>query len=91
LPFKPDVVFFGENVPKARAARCSEHVERASSLLLLGSSLTVISGLRFVRRAAADGIRVAIVNRGSTRGDEYAGVRLDQPLGETLTRLLDAA
>ena len=50
---KPDVVFFGENVPRARVARCFELVERASSLLVLGSSLTVMSGLRFVHRAAA--------------------------------------
>jgi NAD-dependent SIR2 family protein deacetylase len=88
---KPDVVFFGENVPRARVTRCFELVERASSLLVLGSSLTVMSGLRFVHRAAAGGIPVGIVNQGSTRGDAYADVRLDQPLGETLTRLVDAA
>jgi NAD-dependent SIR2 family protein deacetylase len=87
---KPNVVFFGENVPRARVIRCFELVERATSLLVLGSSLTVMSGLRFVHRAAAAGIPVAIVNQGSTRGDEYADVRLDQPLGETLTRLVGA-
>jgi NAD-dependent SIR2 family protein deacetylase len=87
---KPDVVFFGENVPKPRVARCFELVDRASSLLVLGSSLTVMSGLRFVHRAAAAGIPVAIVNEGVTRGDEYADVKLDQPLGETLARLVDA-
>jgi NAD-dependent SIR2 family protein deacetylase len=85
---KPDVVFFGENVPKARVRRCFELVDRASSLLVLGSSLTVMSGLRFVHRAAASGIPVAIVNEGVTRGDEYAGVKLDQPLGETLAQLV---
>ena len=84
-------MLFGENVPKVRVARCFKLVERASSLLVLGSSLTVMSGLRFARRAAGDGIPVATVNQWSTRGDEYAGVRLDQPLGETLARLLDAA
>jgi NAD-dependent SIR2 family protein deacetylase len=84
---KPDVVFFGENVPRARVARCFELVERASSLLVLGSSLTVMSGLRFVHRAAARGIPVAIVNEGTTRGDEYADVRLDGPLGEVLPAL----
>ncbi len=88
---KPDVVFFGENVPRPRVTRCFELVERASSLLVLGSSLTVMSGLRFVHRAAAAGIPVAIVNQGSTRGDEYADVRLDRPLGETLARLVEAA
>ena len=84
---KPDVVFFGENVPKARVARCFELVERASSLLVLGSSLTVMSGLRFVHRAAAGGIPVAIVNQGSTRGDGYADVKLDGPLGPALSEL----
>jgi NAD-dependent SIR2 family protein deacetylase len=84
---KPDVVFFGENVPKARVAQCFELVEGAGSLLVLGSSLTVMSGLRFVRRAAAGGIPVAIVNQGTTRGDEYADVRLDGPLGEVLPAL----
>jgi NAD-dependent SIR2 family protein deacetylase len=87
---KPDVVFFGENVPRARVTRCFELVERASSLLVLGSSLTVMSGLRFVHRAAAGGIPIAIVNQGITRGDEYADVKLDRPLGETLTRLVNA-
>jgi NAD-dependent SIR2 family protein deacetylase len=87
---KPDVVFFGENVPRPRVARCFELVERASALLVLGSSLTVMSGLRFVHRAAAGAIPVAIVNQGTTRGDEYADVKLDQPLGETLMRLVTA-
>ena len=57
---------------------------------MLGSSLTVMSGLRFVHRAAAGGIPVAIVNEGDTRGDEYADVKLDRPLGETLAGLVDA-
>jgi NAD-dependent SIR2 family protein deacetylase len=84
---KPDVVFFGENVPRPRVARCFQLVAHASSLLVLGSSLTVMSGLRFVHRAAADGIPVAIVNEGTTRGDEYADIRLDGPLGEALSEL----
>ena len=84
---KPDVVFFGENVPRPRVTRCFELVERAASLLVLGSSLTVMSGLRFVHRAAADGIPVAIVNQGATRGDEHADIKLDGPLGPTLSAL----
>jgi NAD-dependent SIR2 family protein deacetylase len=87
---KPDVVFFGENVPHARVARCFALVEQAASLLVLGSSLTVMSGLRFVHRAAGAGIPIAIVNEGNTRGDMYADVKLDRPLGETLARLVDA-
>ncbi|MFC5289500.1 NAD-dependent protein deacetylase [Actinokineospora guangxiensis] len=85
---KPDVVFFGENVPRERVERCAELVDGARALLVLGSSLTVMSGLRFVRRAAAAGVPVAIVNRGRTRGDEYAAVRVDLPLGRALGELL---
>jgi NAD-dependent SIR2 family protein deacetylase len=80
------VVFFGENVPPARAASCYELVGDARSLIVLGSSLTVMSGLRYVRHAAKLGLPVAIVNQGATRGDEYATVLLDAPLGPTLTR-----
>lgn len=86
-PLKPDVVFFGENVPKPRVDQCYRAVEAAGALLVLGSSLTVLSGFRFVRHAAKRGIPVAIVNQGPTRADELADVRLDAPLGETLTAL----
>jgi NAD-dependent SIR2 family protein deacetylase len=84
---KPDVVFFGENVPRDRVATCYSLVEAASALLVLGSSLTVMSGLRFVRRAAALDIPVAIVNQGPTRGDELASVKVEAPLGEVLPAL----
>jgi NAD-dependent SIR2 family protein deacetylase len=84
---KPDVVFFGENVPRPRVEACFELVASSALLLVLGSSLTVMSGLRFVRRAAGDGIPVAIVNQGVTRGDELATLKLDVPLGETLSWL----
>ena len=84
---KPDVVFFGENVPKPRVEQCFDLVAGARSLLVLGSSLTVMSGLRFVRRAAALGVPIAIVNQGPTRGDDLAAVRLDAPLGPTLAAL----
>ncbi len=84
---KPDVVFFGENVPAPRVQRCYRLVDEASALLVLGSSLTVMSGLRFVRYAAKAGKPVLIVNRGETRGDRYAIVRVDLPLGKALTDL----
>jgi NAD-dependent SIR2 family protein deacetylase len=74
---KPDVVFFGENVPKQRVERCYEAVESAAALLVLGSSLTVMSGLRFVRRAHKIGIPVVVVNRGATRGDPLATYKLE--------------
>ncbi len=84
---KPDVVYFGESVPPDRVARSFELVGAARTLLVLGSSLTVMSGRRFVLRAARDGIRVAIVNRGVTRGEPYAGLVIDAPLGIVLPNL----
>jgi NAD-dependent SIR2 family protein deacetylase len=84
---KPDVVFFGETVPAERVQTCFAAVERSRALLVLGSSLTVMSGYRFVLRAAALGIPVAIVNQGRTRGDAKAALRLDAPLGVVLPAL----
>ena len=85
---KPDVVFFGESVPKTLVEQSFSHVETSAGLVVLGSSLQVMSGYRFVRRAAANGIPVAIVTRGRSRGDEQATIRLDVPLGVTLSRLV---
>ncbi|GID27328.1 NAD-dependent protein deacetylase [Paractinoplanes brasiliensis] len=87
---KPDVVYFGETVPPARVARSFELVCGARTLLVLGSSLTVMSGRRFVLRAVKEGIRVAIVNRGVTRGEPYAGLTVDAPLGIVLPNIVDA-
>ncbi|MTD54890.1 NAD-dependent protein deacetylase [Amycolatopsis pithecellobii] len=84
---KPDVVFFGENVPPVRVGECYRMVDEARALLVLGSSLTVMSGLRFVRHAAKSGKPVVIVNKGRTRGDAHAQVRVDLPLGQALTEL----
>jgi NAD-dependent SIR2 family protein deacetylase len=86
-PLKPDVVFFGENVPPERVARCYMLVAASRLMLVLGSSLTVASGFRFVRRAAQLGIPVIIVNQGETRGDSYAQLRIDAPLGRVLSGL----
>ena len=87
---KPDVVFFGETVPPARVAASFALVERARVLLVLGSSLKVMSGQRFVLRAAKLGTPVAIVNQGETRGDPHATLKLDLPLGPALTSLVGA-
>ena len=84
---KPDVVFFGENVPRSRVEDCNAIVGRASALVVLGSSLTVMSGYRFVRLAARLAIPVAIINLGPTRGDAEASLILNAPLGQTLTWL----
>ena len=88
-PLKPDVVFFGENVPADRVAHCYALVAASRLLVVLGSSLTVASGFRFVRRAAQLGVAVIIVNQGETRGDPYAQLRIDAPLGQVLGELTD--
>ncbi|MET0234840.1 MAG: NAD-dependent protein deacetylase [Kibdelosporangium sp.] len=87
---KPDVVFFGENVPRPRVEECYRMVDRSRALLVLGSSLTVMSGLRFVRYAGKASKPVYIVNHGETRGDPYATVRVERPLGAALTELVGA-
>jgi NAD-dependent SIR2 family protein deacetylase len=87
---KPDVVYFGETVPPDRVERCYGLLAGSRTLLVLGSSLTVMSGHRFVIRAGRDGQRVAIVNQGATRGDRYAAVTVDAPLGEVLPALVAA-
>jgi NAD-dependent SIR2 family protein deacetylase len=85
---KPDVVFFGENVPRPRVDACFSLVSSSAALVVLGSSLTVMSGLRYVRHASALEIPVVIVNQGATRGDGLAAGTLDVPLGSTLTALV---
>jgi NAD-dependent SIR2 family protein deacetylase len=87
---KPDVVFFGENVPRERVDLCYALVEDAEALLVAGSSLTVMSGLRFVRAAHRRGIPIAIVNRGATRGDELASLRVDDGCSPVLATLAAA-
>lgn len=86
---KPDVVFFGESVPKARVEHAFALTDEAPALLVLGSSLVVFSGYRFVRRAAQNGTPVAIVTLSATRGDDAARLVLNEPLGPTLTALAD--
>ncbi|MET9121178.1 NAD-dependent protein deacetylase [Streptomyces sp. NPDC004528] len=81
---KPDVVFFGETVPPSRVEHCRRLVREADALLVLGSSLTVMSGLRFVRQAAEAGTPVLIVNHDPTRGDRHALTRVAVPLGAAL-------
>lgn len=81
---KPDVVYFGETVPRARVDASYDRIEHCDLLLVLGSSLAVMSGFRFVLRAGKLGIPVAIVNLGPSRGDERADVRVDAPLGLVL-------
>ncbi len=85
---KPDVVFFGENVPKDRVDAAWRLMQQAEVLLVVGSSLTVFSGRRFVYGAKKAGIPIGIVNLGPTRGDELADVKVEARLGEVLPRLV---
>lgn len=84
---KPDIVYFGDSVPKELVQQAFSLVESAEALLVAGSSLTVFSGYRFVRHAAAAGIPIAIINRGPTRGDALATVKVEAGCSELLTLL----
>ncbi|MEM8685083.1 MAG: NAD-dependent protein deacetylase [Pseudomonadota bacterium] len=84
---KPDVVFFGENVPRDRVEAAMRQVDDSAALLVVGSSLMVFSGFRFVRRAAETGKPVLILNRGKTRGDELASIKIDDDCGAVLSRV----
>lgn len=84
---KPDVVFFGENVPRDRVAAAMESVSRARALLVVGSSLMVFSGFRFARLAHQENIALAIVNRGKTRADDIATLKLDADCGRALAMI----
>ena len=86
---KPDVVFFGGSVPRERVDACYALTDEAPALLVLGSSLAVMSGLRFVRHAAKRGIPVMAITRGPTRGDDLMTVRVDAPLRPSLRALVD--
>jgi NAD-dependent SIR2 family protein deacetylase len=86
---KPDIVYFGESVPKDVVQQSFSLIDTADALLVAGSSLTVFSGYRFVRHAAARKIPVAIVNRGPTRGDDLATVKVDGGCSELLTLLAE--
>ena len=86
---KPDIVYFGENVRKEVVDQAYSLVDASDALLVAGSSLTVFSGYRFVRHAAAIGMPIAIINRGPTRGDDLATVKVDGGCSELLVLLAD--
>lgn len=83
-PLKPDVVFFGENVPVDRVRQCNALVDAAEALVVLGSSLHVFSGRRFVTQAHRRGLPIVIVNRGETRGDALATLKVEAGCAEVL-------
>ncbi len=85
---KPDVVFFGENVPRPRVEAAMRHLEEADAMLIVGSSLMVYSGFRFVETAARAGKPVAAVNLGRTRADPLLALKAEQPCDAALAFLL---
>ncbi len=87
---KPHVVFYGDNVPKARVDAAYAWVDDCDALLVVGSSLMVFSGLRFCRRAAKRGVPMALVNKGRTRADELFDLRLDGACESVLSELAAA-
>ncbi|MEX2584610.1 MAG: NAD-dependent protein deacetylase [Gemmatimonadota bacterium] len=87
---KPDVVFFGENVPASIVEDAWRLYDEAEALLVVGSSLTVYSGRRFVYRARKERIPIGVVNLGSTRADEMAEVKVEGRLGAVLPALCEA-
>jgi NAD-dependent SIR2 family protein deacetylase len=87
---KPDVVFFGENVPRERVDAARQHLAQADAMLIVGSSLMVYSGFRFVQAAARAGKPIAAVNLGRTRADELLAFKAEQSCEEALAFLLQA-
>lgn len=87
---KPDFVFFGENVPAYRVQRAFAIQNDADALVVAGSSLTVMSGLRFPREMVRRGLPVVLINRGETRGDALATLKLDLGASEALTHLAES-
>lgn len=87
---KPDVVFFGENVPRDRVDQAWTLFDEAEALLVAGSSLTVFSGRRFTMRAQERAMPVGIVNMGPTRADEFAAAKVEAPLGVVLPLLAES-
>jgi len=85
---KPDVVFFGENVPRDRAVRAGEALKASDAMLVVGSSLMVYSGYRFARMADEVGIPLAILNRGRTRADDLAALKIEEEAGAVLSAAL---
>ena len=82
---KPDVVMFGESVPKERVQNASDAIERADALLVVGSSLMLFSGFRFARQAREQKKPIAIVNNGRTRADDMAELKVEADCGDALS------
>ena len=84
---KPDVVFFGESVPRERVQRGLDTLAQVDGVLVAGSSLMVYSGFRFVQAAAAAGLPVLAINQGRTRADALLAAKLQADVGQSLQAL----
>ncbi|WP_372447331.1 Sir2 family NAD-dependent protein deacetylase [Microbacterium flavescens] len=87
---KPDVVFFGEYIPAEKFREAEQLVQASEGLVIAGSSLVVNSGIRLLERARRRRLPVVIVNRGETRADARATVKIDAGTSEVLRALADA-
>ena len=85
---KPHVVFYGENVPSERVKQCFTALDNSDAMLVMGSSLMVYSGYRFVRRAVELGLEVVAINRGVTRADDLLSMKIEHDCGEVLTKIV---
>jgi NAD-dependent SIR2 family protein deacetylase len=87
---KPDVVFFGESVPRDQVAAAQAALEEADAMLVVGSSLMVYSGFRFAQMAAHRGKPIAAVNLGRTRADDLLALKVNDSCEAALSFLLYA-
>jgi NAD-dependent SIR2 family protein deacetylase len=86
--YKPDVVMFGESVPKDRVRKSTDAIDRADALMVIGSSLMVFSGFRFVQQAREQRKPIVIINKGRTRADDIATFKVDGDCAQTLSAAL---
>jgi NAD-dependent SIR2 family protein deacetylase len=87
---KPEVVFYGENVPADRVRTCLSAVDGADAMLIVGSSLMVYSGYRFARRAHENEIPIIAINRGVMRSDDMLTIKIEQDCGSVLEQLAES-
>lgn len=87
---KPEIVFFGDNIPKVRAERLANLVCNSDSLLILGSSLQVYSGYRILLTSQDLGSPIAIVNIGSARGEDKAQLKISAKCGDVIPKLFSS-
>lgn len=87
---KPDIIFFGDNVPKARVEQIRKQVSNSEAILVLGSSLTVYSSYRIILQAKEENKEVAILNIGPTRADDIADMKVSTKCGDILPELCNS-